>query len=279
MRPKAPGAGVKKGIFFALSALLLASVLIALASGIADVTSRARRTATSIMDIDFASRAHADAQSQAIKIMSSWSNVTCQNSTIAISESLPIGVTFASDLANMEEFYGEYLNANVSANLTGLANGSYMIAPQGMEISHTGTTVLFQNNASAQGDQVMSYNITLTFPAGMADSADWAALSNASSNATGINVTVKVMDASYTLYKTITGFVERGAESRINITQGGATVGYVRFFSPSSCEIYHSNAVNLKAMIEMASPVYAQTHENITSSAGRATKSSPARIC
>lgn len=275
---KMNGRNGRKGIFFALSALLLASVLIALASGVSDVSSRTRRTATALLDTDFAANAHADAQAQALKIMSEWANVTCSNNSISISESLPIKPGFAQDLETLSEFYAQYARVNVTMNFSQLAQGSYVVRPQGMEVWHTQNTVNLQNPGSDEGGLVRSMNITLMFPAGAIDSAQWSQLSNATPG-TGMNVSVKIMDASYTVYRTFNAEIERGIASEINISQGGEQVAYVRFYNPSSCEIYHSNMVNLKAMIEMSNPVYVMTHENITASTGSAVKSAPARIC
>ncbi|MFA5105980.1 MAG: hypothetical protein WC506_03400 [Candidatus Micrarchaeia archaeon] len=268
----------RKGIFFALSALLLASVLIALASGVSDVSSRTRRTATALLDTDFAANAHADAQAQVAKIMSEWANVTCENNSVSISESLPIKAGFGSDLQTLSEFYSQYARANVTVNMTTLAQGSYVIEPQGLEVSHTPELVDFRNPGPGEGGLVRSINMTLLFPAGAIDSAEWDQLSSAAPG-TGMNVSVRVMDASYTVYRTFTAEVQRDATSEINISQGGVEVAHVRFYDPSSCQIYHTNMLNLKAMIEMSNPVYVQAHDNITASVGRAAKSAPARIC
>ncbi len=270
----------RKGMFFALSVLLLVSTLIALASGISDVTSRTRRSATAIIDIDFAARAHADVSAQAVKILASWSNVTCTGNKISMTETLPRPNTYAADLQNLAEFSSgsEFLRANISANFSNLEIGRFEIVPQGVEIAHTSDTIYFKSNNSSVGDQVSSINLTIVFPAGTIDSANWSVLSSGS-NATGMNVSVLVMDASYSVYTKLSATIDRNSESVVNITRDGNEIGHVRFYAPSTCEIYHTNKINLKAMIEMTNQVYAQTYDNITVTNGRATKATRVQIC
>ncbi len=158
--------GSRKGIFFALSALLLAASLIALASGISDVSSRSRATATALVDTDFAANAHADMQTQVIRVMSEWANLTCENDSITMSEILPPKAGFSSDLDSLSDFYSQYMRSNVSANFTSLGAGSYQLAPQGTQVSNAGTISRIYNADSAQGGQLLSVNLTLMFPAG-----------------------------------------------------------------------------------------------------------------
>lgn len=254
----------RKGILFTLSAMLLASSLLAFALFLSEQSAKATHSAVSILEIDRAAYTYANVEYQLARIISGSSSASVSNGTALFTESLPYKASIAQDLDRFSQFESEQSDLNVSMNLTNLKNGTLLIMPVNARVWHGADTFGITPISSPESSGLLErYEINVTFPPASADAVAW----EAQSNATGPNamaVRIRVMNSDFSFVSDYEGSLDKNAESRLNITQGGALVGYVRFAPPASVEIFHSGNIGLKASVGFSTQVYVEANDTIS---------------
>lgn len=279
MRAPACGREARRGMFFTIAAMLLAMALLTIALPVAGRPSKAGSTVNTLLGLDETAAAFANIQEQLTAIRARTMNVSAANGSIEIDAALPVPAAASDDLYTFLAFASEFSGANVSANISGIAAGSFMVRPVNVSISHNGSA-LFVTPDGAEGSQsaVSYYRVELTFPEGGVDDADWEQFSGAANGSPdGLPVIVVVRDARGASYEEFTAVVDRHGTSVINITGSGAAIGFVRFVPPAALEVLCYGNADLKALAGFNRPVYVET-EDVVGVGSHANKSARLRI-
>lgn len=258
-----PSSGKKRGVLFTVSMLLLSISLLSFASYLAEQAAKSGQTSISLLEIDRAADTYADAESELARILSTSIGISVENSTVLLNETLPIHAGTGADFDRFELFERSFSDLNVSMNLTNLKAGSLLVQPGDIAITHSqaGFNITPKNSEGSAGS-VRSYDINLTFQPMGADSAAWDAMSNSSPSQTSVHV--RVQDASYSFNFDTYQNVDKYGTSRLNITQGGALVGFVQFASPSAVQVYYASNIGLKASIGLSAQAYVEANDTIS---------------
>lgn len=262
--------GSKKGAFASVSAMLLVIVLLAFALQLSGQPGKLGTSATSLLNLDRVADKYANMESQISRIVFHYTNITAIENTVMISETFPLNPAYAEDLDNFAAFEQNFSSLNVSLNLTKTKNGSFIIQPNGALITQSDTQFnITAGNSSAGG--ISEYRITIIFPMGTVDSAAWDTLNAVdASDPDALPVSILIEDEEYLLDNisgVYAGFYEtinRSATSRINITRGAMTVGYVKFSPPGSLEIYSASGMDLKVLTRFTNPVYVEANDTLS---------------
>jgi len=255
--------GGKQGVLFTVSVLLLSISLLSFAIYLSEQTAASRHTAVSLLEIDRTMDTYADIENELVKILMNSLNVTVENSTVFLNASLPMRPGAEEDFERFRLFEKNYSDLGVEMNLTSLKAGSLLIQPGEIAIlnSQSDLNITPKDSLESAGG-VVSYDFSLTFQPMGADSASWVALSD--SSASQVQVHIRVQDASYSfIYDTVQS-VDKYNYSLLKITQGGAEVGFVEFYPPSSARIHYGSNIGLKASIGLSNPVYVEANDTIS---------------
>ena len=255
--------GGKKGILFTLSSLLLGISLLSFAYLLSEQSAKSKGTASALLQIDRATDKFSNVNEQIIRILSISVNASVRNNTVELSERLPISPQVAWGFDRLAEFESQYSDENVSINLSNLRNGSFLIQPGEIAVSHAQNFFRMAPYDSAESSGLISsYDVEAEFPAGT-DGAEWDSFEGSSGNSS-LPVRVWVRDENYAFSTILNGTIDKYGESRINVTSGGALVGYVRFYSAASLEIWHADNMGLKASVGLSRPAYVEANDSIS---------------
>ena len=248
-----------------VSALLLSIGLLWLALPLSGEPAKSGRTAAALADIDRCAGTYANIQHELAHISALSINLSVSNGSVLVEERLPVSAARAGELENFAQFERLYSDLNVSVNASELEAGTFRVMPGNTLVTHNGNYFRITPEDSADGaGAVSSYNITLTFPVAAIDSAQWQQLSAPGNGSDSVAVHVHIQDASYATYLDFEASLDKHAVSVLNITQGGALAGYVRFGPPAALEIYSDGNVDLKALTVFNNPVYVETNDSIS---------------
>ncbi len=257
-------AGARKGILFTISVLLLSISLLAFATYLAEQTAKSRQTAISLLELDRTTDTYEDLQSDLGLMLSGSINVTVQNSTVLLSENLPIAPGAASDFDRFAQFEGNFSDLNVTLSLSNLKQGSLLVQPGAIAITHSPAD-FFITPGDSQGSSgsVRSYELNITSQPSWADGASWGAVSNSSENRTSVRILVR--DTRLVpIFDSGQMSLDKNGTSRLNITQGGSLVGFVQFAPASAVQVHYSGNIGLKASIGLTNPAYVEANDTIS---------------
>ena len=262
--------GQKRGMFFTLSMMLLGSALLSFIFFLSEQSTKSSDTVTYLIEVDRASDKYSEVEDGLARIISPSINISVQNSTVRINETLPLGANIADDLGRFALFEGNYSGMNVSMNLANITRGSFIIEPSGAVVSNSAGEfeVTPQNSASSSGT-LTAYYVELVFQPGAIDDAAWQAVSNASGSTMVVHV--RVRDESYDAVKDFYASLDKYGASSLNVTKSGATVATVGFSSPAALRVSCSGNIGLKASISFSNPAYVEADDviSVVSSANR----------
>ena len=280
---RASGSGTarraKRGVMFALSAMLLCIALLSFAFYLSQESAKAKQTVAGILEIDRASNTYSNAEAGLRDILSNAANfsVQCngpQNCSLLISESLPISPQAAIGMERFAQFESGHSDLNITMNLTNLENASFIIQPGNTRITNAEGDfhIIPATPEGAQG--ILSYGINLTFPMerlGENAAVSWQA-QNASGNASNITLRILVQneghspanESDYSFAKNFLISIGRQSEGTLNITDQGEPIGYVRFTPDASVQVHYAGNMGLKASIEFSHPIYVEANDTIT---------------
>ncbi len=255
--------GKRRGVLFTVSMLLLSMSLLSFATYLAEQAAKSGQTSISLLEIDRAADTYADVESELARILSTSIGISVDNSTVLLNETLPIRAGTDADFDRFELFERNFSDLNISMNLTNLKAGSLLVQPGGIAITHSqaGLNITPKNSQGSAGS-VRSYDINMTFQPMGADSAAWDVLSNSSPSQTVVHI--RVQDAIYSFNFDTYQSVDKYGDSRLNITQGGALVGFVQFTSPSAVQVYYASNIGLKASIGLSTRAYVEANDTIS---------------
>jgi len=260
-------AGVKRGVFFTLSMMLLGSALLSFIFFLSEQSTKSADTVTYLMEIDRASDKYAEVEDSLSRIISPSINISVQNSTVYISESLPLSENIEADLDRFAAFEANYSSVNVSMSLANLKGGYFIIQPSGAVMTNTAGEFGITPTGLAGAPE--AYYLELVFQPGEVDNAAWLSVSNSSADT--INVHVRVRDESYARVLDFYQLLDKTGASSLNVTNLGATVALVGFSSPGALAVQCPGNIGLKASISFTEPVHVEADDEISvkSSANR----------
>lgn len=255
--------GKRRGVLFTVSMLLLSMSLLSFASYLAEQAAKSTQTSISLLEIDRTSDTYADLETELARILSTSIGISVDNSTVLLNETLPVRAGTDADFDRFAQFERNFSDLNISMNLTNLKAGSLLVQPGEIAITHsqTGLNITPKNSQDSAGS-VGSYDINITFQSMGADGAAWDALSNSSQSQTAVHI--RVQDAIYSFNFDTYQNVDKYGASRLNITQGGALVGYVQFAPPSAVQVYYASNIGLKASIGLSTRAYVEANDTIS---------------
>ena len=256
------GIGRRKGIFTSVSVLLLSMCLIMLAAPLSYQSGSGVKTATALLNMDKTESRYANLEGQAVRIFKNYIGVEVNNDSATISEILPLSPALSGDLESFIQFEKNLSEMNFSMNLSGMKNGSFYIMPFFTRVRNEPGG--FFITPIGAGAQIAEYQLNLVFPIASVDNADWDVLDNATNSSGGLLVNVDVRDDSYSMHRRFYEYVNREGTSRINITSGGALVGYVEFSSGSAVEVHYEGNLDLKALTKFTTPVYVEANDTLS---------------
>jgi hypothetical protein len=257
-------------MFFTLSMMLLGSALLSFIFFLSEQSTKSSDTVTYLIEVDMASDKYSEAEDGLARILSQSINISVQNNTVRINETLPISPDIADDLGRFSQFEANYSAMNVSMNLTNITRGQFIIQPSGTIVANSaGRFEVTPQNTAAGAGTLTAYEVELVFLPGVIDDAAWLAVSN--SSGTTMNVHVRVRDASYAVVKDFYQALDKYGSSAINVTKTGATVAMVGFSSPAALSVQCDGNIGLKASISFSNQAYVETDDTISvwSSANR----------
>lgn len=269
----------KRGILFTVSVMLLAISLVALAVMLSEQSAKSKRTAVSIMDIDRVSDQHANVEAELSRILSAHTEITVSGNTVRINESLPLPAQMAGDMQRFADFEAAYSDLNMTMDIANIKNGSFLIQPNGIAITHAGSNfyVTPQNNPESSG-AVASYDIEVIYPPASVDGAAWESLSTvANGSADAAWVHVRVRDQSFAFLFDSYATIGKSSTSYLNMTQGGVLVGFVQFSPPGALAVQYAGNIGLKASVGLSNPVRVEANDTVSIIAS-ANKTSRVRI-
>ncbi len=254
----------KKGILFTVSVMLLGISLLSFSFFLAEQSAKARHTAVALLEIDGTKAVYSNIERELGGIISPSVNISVENWTMQISETLPLDAQMPTDLDRFAQFEKNYSDLNVSMNLTSLKAGSFRVQPAGVAITNTaGSFRITPQNTSGSAGQLQTYDITATYPVGSMDSAAWQSVSNASGNGS-LAVRVRLQDDSGTVLFDSYQTLDKYRTSMLNITQAGATVSTMQFSSPAALQLDYTGNMGLKASVGFSNAVYVETDDMIS---------------
>ena len=252
----------RRGMFFTLSMLLLGSALLSFIFFLSEQSTKSSDTVTYLMEVDRASDKYSEVEDGMARIISPYINISVQNGTVRIVESLPLSANIADDLGRFALFEANYSGMNVSMNTTQIAGGNFIIQPSGTAVANSAGEFEVVPQDSAQGAGTLnSYDVEIVFQPGAIDDAAWLAVSNSSADT--MNVHVRVRDASYAVVRDFYSALDKHGSSSLNVTSAGATVAIVGFSSPAALLVQCSGNIGLKASISFSNPAYVETGDTI----------------
>lgn len=256
--------GKKRGVLFTVSMLLLSVSLLSFATNLAEQAAKSRSTSISLLEIDRTADTYADVESELARILSTSVGVSVENSTVFLNETLPIRAGTDADFDRFAQFEQNFSDLNISMNLTSLKAGSLLVQPGDIAIAHSQTEFnITPIDSQESAGSVRSYDINITYQPMGADSAVWETISGSDPSNTSVHI--RVVDASYSfIFDSGTITMDKYGTSRLNITQGGALVGFVQFAPPSAVQVYYASNIGLKASIGLSTPVYVEANDTIT---------------
>jgi len=255
--------GHRRGIFFTLSMMLLGSALLSFIFFLTEQSTKSSDTVTYLIEVDRASDKYSEIEDGVARILSPSINISVQNSTVRIYETLPISAQMHDDLDRFALFEANYSGMNVSMDLTNATKGGFVIRPSGAIVANSaGDFRVTPQNGAASSGTLASYDVELVFLPGAMDNAAWLAVSNASG--TTMSVHVRARDASYAVVKDFYKTIDKYNSSSINITKSGATVAVVGFSSPAALRVQCGENIGLKASISFSNPAYVETDDTIS---------------
>ncbi|VVC00889.1 Uncharacterised protein [uncultured archaeon] len=258
--------GKKRGILFTVSIMLLSISLLSFAMALSDQAAKSKRAATALADIDRITDIYSNMEDEIGDIVSESANMSVANGTVYLNASLPYSPQVATDLGNFAAFEANATEQDIAVrmNLTNAKAGTFLIQPGSTEITQSpGAFYITPKNTAEGAGSLSSYDVSLMFPSASADGAFWDVVASGD-NATGVLVHVRVQDASYATNLDFYETLDKYRTSRLNITQGGATVGYVQFESPGKLGVHYADNMGLKASVGFSNPVYVEANDNIS---------------
>jgi len=262
--------GRRKGMFFTLSMMLLGSALLSFIFFLSEQSTKSSDTVTYLMEVDRASDKYSEVEDGLARIISPSINISVQNSTVRIQESLPLSAQIGDDLDRFALFEGNYSGMNVTMNLANIRGGDFIIQPSGTAVANSdGEFGVTPQDSAAGSGTLEAYYVELVFLPGEADNAAWQAVSNSSGDT--MDVHVRVRDESYVMLKDFYAALDRHGSSSINVTNAGAAVAVVGFSSPAALRVQCSGNIGLKASISFSNPSYVEADGaiSVVSSANR----------
>ena len=266
----------RRGMFFTLSMMLLGSALLSLIFFLSEQSTKSSDTVTYLMGVDRASDKYSEAEDSLVRILSPSINISVQNSTVIVRESLPISAQIGQDAGRLALFEANYSDMNVSMNVTGIAGSPFIIQPSGAAVANAeGEFGVTPQNSAESAGTLSAYDLELVFQPGAVDNAAWQAVSN--SSGTTMRVHVRARDGSYSVVKDFYAELDKYGTSLLNITKSGATVATVGFASPAALSVQcggncsEKGIMGLKASISFSNPSYVEANGTISvlSSANR----------
>lgn len=254
----------RRGVLFALSAMLLGIILISFSFYLSQQSAKAKQAVAHILEIDGTSTAYSGMEAGLRDILSNAANFSVENNSLMISESLPISPQVAIDLGRFSQFESENSGLNATMNLTNMENASFLIQPGSTRIEHSQQDFYIIPQDSPEGAQgIGSYGINITFPEGRVDSVSWQP-QNASGNGTNITIHIRVQNEDYSFAYDLRSSVDMHSGGTLEITEGGREMGRVVFASPASVQVHYTGNIGLKAWIEFSHPIYVEANDTIT---------------
>jgi len=252
--------GHRRGMFFTLSMMLLGSALLSFIFFLSEQSTKSSDTVTYLMEVDRASDKYSEMEDGVARIISQSINISVQNSTVSIRESLPLSGQMMDDLEGFARFEENYSDMNVSMNLTNISKGSFIIQPSGTLVTNSagGFDVTPKNSADGAGT-LTAYDVELVFLPGAIDDA--SGLANSSGDT--MDVHVRVRDSSYAVVKDFYASLDKYGSGSLNVTKSGATVALVSFSDPAALSVRCSENIGLKASISFSNPSYVETDDQI----------------
>ena len=259
--------GKKRGMLFSLSIMLLGISLLTFAFFLAQQSTTETRAVSSLLEIDRTVDVFSGAQDQIVHIISQSINISVQNSTVTIVESLPLSASMASDLEHFKQFEENYADVNTTMDLANIKTGNFIIWPQGVAINNSAGdlwnnfTVLPQDTLDSAGS-LQEYSINITVPAGGEHNIIWQP-----GNISGENMSVQILVyvADYLVFNN-SSIIGKYDNSTLNITKDNVTIAQVDFLLPAALRLQYDNNVtmDLKTSVRFSSPVYIEANDTIT---------------
>lgn len=258
-----PVAKSSRGIFFTLSMMLLGISILSFAYFLSEQSAKSSRTAAWLESAGRTSGAYASIEDSLARIISPSINISVQNNTALIVESLPLGSQMGQDLDRFAQFESAYSDLNVSMDVSGLKDGLFFIQPSGAVVLNSpGVFQVTPQDSNESSGSLSGYDVELVFPAGGLDDAAWLGVSNSSGNLETVHV--RARDAGWGVVLDFYNSVDKYATSALNITNGGATVAVVQFTSPSALVVQYASNMTLKTSAAFTNPVYVESADTIS---------------
>ncbi len=280
----------RKGIAFALSALMLGIVALMLASMLAEQSSRTRQAAVRMAELDNAAEFFNNAQRQAAKIIAGNSHMlvmpdpnTSINATyLTITETLPVSPYFAGELESYANITANLSPYNLSVNFSGFGNGTYFIRPGEGNMTHPDGQMLLVPDAT-QAEKLGGYVIDIVYLTGFPGNMQWETQAAGGPN-DNMSVTARAHDSTFTVNHILNATISKSSPSAINITDGtGALIGLVSFGSPFGGKgavlvDYLGGNITLKTSANFTQPLYVEANATITLVSGVFNRTSLIRV-
>jgi hypothetical protein len=267
----------KRGMLFTLSAMLLGISLLAFASAISQQSAKAKAAASMLAEVDRTAGTYSNMEDALERILSPAINISVQNGTVWINESLPLPPQVSTNLDRFAQFESLYADQNVTMGLANLKEGNFTIMPGEVSVTNApGEFFITPQNSPASSDTVSSYYVELVFPAGGVDAAAWQTVSNLSGSRMAVRVVAR--DEAYAFYSDAGSILlDRYGTSTMNITSGGAQVALVTFSSPAALRVQAPGNMGLKTSVGFTNEVRVEANDVLTVR-GAANKSGYVRV-
>ncbi|MEM2138247.1 MAG: hypothetical protein QW568_04120 [Candidatus Anstonellaceae archaeon] len=254
----------KRGILFTLSAMLLGISLLAFASAISQQSAKAKAAASMLAEVDRTTGTYSNMEDVLEKILSPAINISVQNSTVWINESLPLSPQVSTNLDRFSRFESLYSDQNITMELANLKGGYFVIRPGEVSVTNApGEFFITPQNSPDSSDTVNSYYVELVVPAGGADSAAWQLLSNSSGSRMAVRVVVR--DEDYAFYSDAGSILlDRHGTSVLNVSNAGSQVALVTFSSPAALHVEAPGNIGLKTSVGFTNPVRVEANDVLT---------------
>ena len=256
----------KRGIFFTVSVLLLGISLVALAVMFSEYSAKGKHTAVSIMDVDRVSDQYSNVEWQLARIISPYTDITVDGNVVRINESLPLSPQMAAYIDRFAAFEANYSDTNITMNLTRMKQGSFIIQPNGIAITHDSSNAYVTPADSPESSgAVASYDVEVIYTAASVNGAAWEILStaiNGSENAMWVHI--RVRDQAYSFVYDQYATLDKMSTSKLNMTQGGALMGFIQFSPPAALQVQHAGNIGLKASVGLDNPVHVEANDTIS---------------
>jgi hypothetical protein len=253
-----------RGILFTFSALLLGGLLLSLATMLSQQSALGKESAVRLLELDGASDAFVNTQSQLAYIIGENAQFGLDNATLEMNQTLPWRANTLADLGRFANFTMGHSDYNSSVDLSGFGNGNFFIRPGNSLISENpGEFAITPENSENGSGGITAYEVDVEYPPGAYASTQWSYTSVSASPPDTMDVRVHVHDSSYAANDDKSFTILKSDANTMNIMDADNNlVGSVNFSPNASLRVGYNGTITLKTSINFTHQVYVEA--NIT---------------